>query len=195
MGRGLHSGTERVTSSNWKGAKQCCHLVWPGAGSSWDWGVPSRSPLTRPKPRSGETVLQGRAKHRARYPPPPTQVPEQCPPPRRPPGRPRWWESRAHPSRSSAHVAPQGLPESRRLFWREGPGYRRPHSRRGLCILEGVRGTMNLQGIMHSWGDCASVGVSCRGDHASLGGITPTQKDGAFAGIHEGLGWGAQPVG
>ena len=29
MGGGLLSGTERVTTSNWKGAKQCCHLVWP----------------------------------------------------------------------------------------------------------------------------------------------------------------------
>lgn len=41
-----------------------------GPGSSRDWGVPSRSPLARPKPRSGVKVLQGRANIEPRPPHP-----------------------------------------------------------------------------------------------------------------------------
>ena len=57
VGGSFLSCWEGVTSSNWKGAKQCLHLVRPRPGSSRDWGVPRRSPLAHPKPHSGVTIL------------------------------------------------------------------------------------------------------------------------------------------
>ena len=56
-------------------------------------------------------------------------------------------------------------------------------------------GTKHPRRIMHPRGDRASQVVSCTGDHASLVGITHQQQDCAYAGIHEGLDWGAQPGG
>lgn len=48
---------------------------------------------------------------------------------------------------------------------------------------------------MHPWSDRAFVGGSCTRDHASLGRIRHPQEYRASAGIHEELGWGAQPAG
>ena len=183
VGGRLLSCTERVPSSNWKGVKQCCHLVRPrpaprGIGPSL--AGPLR-PILNPKAESQSS--------RAARTPSPLPTPNSTRVPKRPPPQ---------SPRVASVIGGQGAPTPAFSTLRTRSTWLSPG---GLSGWKGGLHAPKLQErIMHPWGimrsrrDRAALRVSCTGNHASLGGITQPWEDPASAGIHEGLGWGAQPV-
>lgn len=112
-GRGLLRGAERVTSSNCKGAKRCCHLAWR------DRLLPGGRVWPGPAPRGGSPVPRGHADAS-----PSAETPR--------PARAR--ESGALSGPRMAQLAPQPPLSSEGLLRREGRNARAQAPGGGACI-------------------------------------------------------------